>query len=70
MSYAPADRRYGVRRRAGRRDRHPRGIQVITILVNLVSLLALPDFVQLIVRGVVVVLGVALYSRRTAAARV
>ena len=43
------------------------GVLVMTTLINLVSLLALPNFVQLIVRGVVVVLGVALYSRRSSA---
>jgi ribose transport system permease protein len=43
------------------------GVLLITILINQVSLLALPNFVQLIVRGVVVVLGVALYSRRSSA---
>ena len=35
-----------------------------------VGLLALPDWVQLIVRGVVIVVGVALYSRRLTAVRV
>jgi ribose/xylose/arabinose/galactoside ABC-type transport system permease subunit len=45
------------------------GVLVLTVLFNLVGLLALPDWVQLIVRGVVVVVGVALYSRRTATVR-
>lgn len=45
------------------------GVLVLTVLFNLVGLLALPDWVQLIVRGVVIVLGVALYSRRITTAR-
>lgn len=45
------------------------GVLVLTVLFNLVGLLALPDWVQLIVRGVVVVVGVALYSRRTTTVR-
>jgi ribose/xylose/arabinose/galactoside ABC-type transport system permease subunit len=43
------------------------GVLVLTCLFNLVSLLALPDWVQLIVRGVVIVAGVALYARRVSA---
>ena len=46
------------------------GVLVLTVLFNLVGLLALPDWVQLIVRGVVIVVGVALYSRRLTAVRV
>jgi ribose transport system permease protein len=45
------------------------GVLVLTVLFNLVGLLALPDWVQLIVRGVVIVVGVALYSRRTTTVR-
>jgi ribose transport system permease protein len=45
------------------------GVLVLTVLFNLVGLLALPDWVQLIVRGVVIVLGVALYSRRATTVR-
>jgi ribose transport system permease protein len=45
------------------------GVMVLTVLFNLVGLLALPDWVQLIVRGVVIVVGVALYSRRTTTVR-
>lgn len=40
------------------------GAAVLTVLYNLFGLLALPDWVQLVARGVVVVVGVALYSRR------
>ena len=46
------------------------GVLVLTILFNLVGLLALPDWVQLVVRGFVIVVGVALYSRRVTTARV
>ena len=46
------------------------GVLVLTVLFNLVGLLALPDWVQLIVRGLVIVAGVALYSRRMTAVRV
>jgi ribose transport system permease protein len=40
------------------------GVLVLTTLLNLVSLLALPNYVQLIVEGATIVVGVALYSRR------
>ena len=46
------------------------GVLVLTVLFNLVGLLAFPDWVQLIVRGLVIVLGVAMYSRRITTARV
>lgn len=46
------------------------GALVLTVLFNLFGLLALPDWVQLIARGAMIVLGVAMYSRRIRAARV
>lgn len=46
------------------------GVLVLTVLFNLFGLLALPDWVQLIARGAMIVLGVAMYSRRIRAARV
>lgn len=45
------------------------GVLVLTVLFNLFGLLALPDWVQLVARGIVVVVGVALYSRRISAVR-
>lgn len=42
------------------------GVLVLTTLLNLVDLLALPNYSQLIVKGVAIIAGVALYSRRTA----
>lgn len=42
------------------------GVLVLTTLLNLVSLLALPNYVQRIVEGVAIIVGVSLYSRRTA----
>lgn len=40
------------------------GVLVLTVLFNLFGLLALPSWVQLVARGVVVVAGVAVYARR------
>jgi ribose transport system permease protein len=42
------------------------GVLILVILFNLVNLLSLPSEIQLIVRGLVIVLGVAVYSRRPA----
>jgi ribose transport system permease protein len=42
------------------------GVLILVVLFNLVNLLALPSVLQLIVRGVVIVVGVAAYSRRAA----
>jgi ribose transport system permease protein len=41
------------------------GVLILVIIFNLVNLLALPSVLQQIVRGVVIVLGVAAYSRRS-----
>jgi ribose/xylose/arabinose/galactoside ABC-type transport system permease subunit len=43
------------------------GVLILVILFNLVNLLALPSVLQQIVRGVAIVLGVAMYSRRSMA---
>lgn len=40
------------------------GVLILVVLFNLVNLLGLPSQLQLIVQGVVIVLGVAAYSRR------
>jgi ribose transport system permease protein len=40
------------------------GVFIVAILLNLVSLLALPAWVRLIVQGLAVIVGVALYSAR------
>lgn len=40
------------------------GLLILTILLNLVSLLALDNYVRLIVRGTVIIVGVGIYSRR------
>lgn len=40
------------------------GVLILVVLFNLVNLLGLPSQIQQIVRGVVIVLGVAVYSRR------
>ena len=42
-------------------------ILILIVLFNLVNLLALPSQLQQIVRGTVIVLGVAVYSRRATA---
>jgi ribose transport system permease protein len=42
------------------------GVLILIVLFNLVNLLSLPSEIQHIVRGVAIVLGVALYSRRSA----
>lgn len=42
------------------------GVLILTTLFNLTNLLSLPDYSQLIIRGAAVVIGVALYSRRSA----
>jgi ribose transport system permease protein len=42
------------------------GVLILVVLFNLVNLLSLPSEIQHIVRGVAIVLGVALYSRRSA----
>jgi ribose/xylose/arabinose/galactoside ABC-type transport system permease subunit len=41
------------------------GVLILIVLFNLVNLLSLPSEIQHIVRGVAIVLGVALYSRRS-----
>jgi ribose transport system permease protein len=41
------------------------GVLVLVTLLNLVDLLALPNYWQLIVKGAAIIAGVALYSRRT-----
>jgi ribose transport system permease protein len=43
------------------------GVLILVVLFNLVNLLSLPSVTQQIVRGVVIVLGVAMYSRRSLA---
>ncbi|MBS1677890.1 MAG: ABC transporter permease [Actinobacteria bacterium] len=43
------------------------GVLILIVLFNLVNLLGLPSQLQQIVRGAVIVLGVALYSRRAVA---
>jgi ribose transport system permease protein len=43
------------------------GVLILVILFNLVNLLAFPSVLQQIVRGVAIVLGVAMYSRRSMA---
>ena len=42
------------------------GVLILVVLFNLVNLLGLPSQLQQIVRGAVIVLGVAAYSRRAA----
>jgi len=44
------------------------GVLILIVLFNLVNLLGLPSQLQQIVRGAVIVLGVAVYSRRATAA--
>jgi ribose transport system permease protein len=43
------------------------GLLILTILLNLVSLLGLENYVRLIVRGAVIIAGVAIYSRPSSA---
>jgi ribose transport system permease protein len=42
------------------------GVLILTVLFNISNLLAIDNFAQLIIKGVVIIVGIALYSRRTA----
>jgi ribose transport system permease protein len=41
------------------------GVLILTVLFNIFNLLAISNFAQLIVKGVVIIVGISLYSRRS-----
>ena len=58
------DRRDRLRRGQGRCLGHIAGVLILTVLFNIFNLLAISTFAQLIIKGIVIIVGISLYSRR------